>query len=201
MSSRLLVLCYHNVNSTWCFPAGPGDGVRGLESQLRMLNRLFHVIPLEDAAARLAEGRTLPRRAAAITYDDGYRDNLALAVPMLERLGLPATFFLVPGLLSNDSIPWWSASVAYGNEGAKGHPARSLRGGAGSGEAGCAAGYRGDGPDVSVGVDEAVAAPAEGDQVDQLPWPMLQSCHWVVRTRRGCLSTVSTANATSSGRR
>jgi peptidoglycan/xylan/chitin deacetylase (PgdA/CDA1 family) len=101
------VLCYHNVNSTWCFPAGPGAGVRGLESQLRMLRRLFHVLPLEDAVARLTQGRPLPRRAAAITFDDGYRDNLELAVPMLERLGLPATFFLVPGLLSNDSIPWW----------------------------------------------------------------------------------------------
>ncbi len=107
MSSRLLVLCYHNVNSTWCFPSEPGAGERGLERQLTMLRRLFQVIPLEEAVARLVDGRPLPRRAAAITFDDGYRDNLTLAVPMLERLGLPATFFLVPGLLSNDSIPWW----------------------------------------------------------------------------------------------
>lgn len=107
MSSRLLVLCYHNVEGTWCFPAGPGEGERGLERQLRMLRRLFHVMPLEDAVARLADGRPLPPRAAAITFDDGYRDNLELAVPLLERLGLPATFFLVPGLLSNESVPWW----------------------------------------------------------------------------------------------
>jgi peptidoglycan/xylan/chitin deacetylase (PgdA/CDA1 family) len=107
MSSRLLVLCYHNVDPTWCFPASAGAGRKGLESQLRMLRRLTHVLPLDEAVARLAEGRPLPARAAAITFDDGYRDNLTLAVPMLERLGLPATFFLVPGLLSNDSIPWW----------------------------------------------------------------------------------------------
>jgi peptidoglycan/xylan/chitin deacetylase (PgdA/CDA1 family) len=106
-TSGLLVLCYHNVESTWCFPARDGAGRKGMESQLRMLRRLFHVMPLDDAVARLAEGRPLPARAAAITFDDGYRDNLTLAVPMLERLGLPATFFLVPGLLANDSIPWW----------------------------------------------------------------------------------------------
>lgn len=107
MSSRLLVLCYHNVDGTWCFPAGPGAGRKGLETQLRWLRRLFTVLPLEDAVARLADGRPLPPRAAAITFDDGYRDNLTQAVPMLERLGLPATFFLVPGLLSNESVPWW----------------------------------------------------------------------------------------------
>jgi peptidoglycan/xylan/chitin deacetylase (PgdA/CDA1 family) len=78
-----------------------------MEAQLRMLRRLFRVMPLEDAVERLVSGRPLPSRAAAITFDDGYRDNLTAAVPMLERLGLPATFFLVPGLLSNESVPWW----------------------------------------------------------------------------------------------
>ncbi len=109
MSSRLLVLCYHNVHSTWCFPSGPGAGPKGLERQLTSLRRFASVMPLADAVARLAEGRPLPPRAVAITFDDGYRDNLTTAVPMLERLGLPATFFLVPGLLSNETIPWWES--------------------------------------------------------------------------------------------
>jgi peptidoglycan/xylan/chitin deacetylase (PgdA/CDA1 family) len=69
--------------------------------------QLARVVALEDALDSLASGRPLPQRAVAITFDDGYRDNLEVAVPLLEDLGVPATFFLVPGLLSGDVRPWW----------------------------------------------------------------------------------------------
>jgi peptidoglycan/xylan/chitin deacetylase (PgdA/CDA1 family) len=71
------------------------------------LQQLATVVPLEDALEALADRRSLPPRPVAITFDDGYRDNLDVAVPLLEDLGLPATFFLVPGLLSRDVRPWW----------------------------------------------------------------------------------------------
>jgi peptidoglycan/xylan/chitin deacetylase (PgdA/CDA1 family) len=104
---RLLVLGWHNVEPTWLFPSRPGAGPRGLERQLRFLRRSTNVVDLREALAALAAGRPLPRRAVAITFDDGYRDQVELAVPMLERLGLPATFFLIPGVLSRVVRPWW----------------------------------------------------------------------------------------------
>jgi peptidoglycan/xylan/chitin deacetylase (PgdA/CDA1 family) len=107
MSRRLLVLAWHNVEPTWCFPARPGAGRRGLEEQLTFLARFANVVPLGDALRALEEGSPLPPRAVAITFDDGYRDQLQLAVPMLERLGLPAAFFLIPGLLGGTVRPWW----------------------------------------------------------------------------------------------
>jgi peptidoglycan/xylan/chitin deacetylase (PgdA/CDA1 family) len=107
MGSRLLVLGWHNVEPTWFFPAPPAAGRRGLAGQLAVLRRLANVVPLDPALAALAEGRPLPPRAVALTFDDGYRDSLQVAAPMLERLGLPATFFLVPGLLSRTTPPWW----------------------------------------------------------------------------------------------
>jgi peptidoglycan/xylan/chitin deacetylase (PgdA/CDA1 family) len=107
MADRLLVLGWHNVESTWLFPARPGAGTRGLERQLRFLRRSTNVVDLRQALTSLATGRPLPARAVAITFDDGYRDQLELASPMLERLGLPATFFLIPGVLSRTVRPWW----------------------------------------------------------------------------------------------
>lgn len=107
MSRRLLVLAWHNVEPTWCFPARPGTGRKGMEEQLAFLARFANVVPLGDALRALDEGSPLPPRAVAITFDDGYRDQLELAVPMLERLGLLATFFLIPGLLSGMVRPWW----------------------------------------------------------------------------------------------
>jgi peptidoglycan/xylan/chitin deacetylase (PgdA/CDA1 family) len=66
-----------------------------------------NIVSLAPALELLADGHGLPHRAVAITFDDGYRDTLELAVPILERLGVPAVFFLVPGLLSGAVTPWW----------------------------------------------------------------------------------------------
>src|SRR5262245_12299610 len=107
MSRRLLVLAWHNVDPTWCFPASGGAGARGLERQLAFLARRGNVVPLADGLRALDRGDPLPRRAVALTFDDGYADQLELAAPMLARLGLPATFFLVPGLLDGTARPWW----------------------------------------------------------------------------------------------
>jgi peptidoglycan/xylan/chitin deacetylase (PgdA/CDA1 family) len=107
MSRRLLVLAWHNVDPTWCFPAPRGTGARGLERQLAFLARRCTVVPLADGLRTLDQDDPLPPRAVALTFDDGYRDQLELAAPMLARLGLPATFFLVPGLLDGMARPWW----------------------------------------------------------------------------------------------
>ena len=104
---RLLVLAWHNVDRTWYYPCAPGAGLRGLARQLEQLRRFSSIVALRPALEALADGRPLPPRAVALTFDDGYRDNLDLAVPLLERLQLPATFFLVPGMLSGEVPMWW----------------------------------------------------------------------------------------------
>jgi peptidoglycan/xylan/chitin deacetylase (PgdA/CDA1 family) len=104
---------WHNVEGTWCYPSPRGAGRWGLKGQLRRLQQLATVVPLQGALEALAGGRPLPARAVAITFDDGYRDNVDCAAPLLEDLGIPATFFLVPGLLSGDVRPWWEI-LAWG---------------------------------------------------------------------------------------
>jgi peptidoglycan/xylan/chitin deacetylase (PgdA/CDA1 family) len=55
---------------------------------------------------RLQEGR-LPRDAVAITFDDGYCDNLTRAKPLLEKHGVPATFFLATAAIGSGTAFWW----------------------------------------------------------------------------------------------
>ena len=107
MEHHLLILGWHNVQGTWAFPAEPGSGARGLRRQLSLLRRVATVVSLDAALDDLAAGRPLPPRAVALTFDDGYRDNLDIALPMLQELDLPATFFLVPGVLDGEIAPWW----------------------------------------------------------------------------------------------
>jgi peptidoglycan/xylan/chitin deacetylase (PgdA/CDA1 family) len=108
---HVVIFGFHNVSPSWLAPCEPGAALRGLETQCRFLRAAFNVLPLADALDRLTAGRSLPRRAAAITFDDGYRDNLDVAAPVLARHGLPATVFLVPGLLSNETRAWWEVAA------------------------------------------------------------------------------------------
>jgi peptidoglycan/xylan/chitin deacetylase (PgdA/CDA1 family) len=64
----------------------------------------YRVIALDELAAALRDGNPLPKRAVVITIDDGYRDNLEIAFPILRRRRFPATIFLVSGRIgaSND---------------------------------------------------------------------------------------------------
>jgi peptidoglycan/xylan/chitin deacetylase (PgdA/CDA1 family) len=68
------------------------------DAQLSSLSRVFRVLSLDDALDRLRNG-TLPARALSITFDDGYRDNIEIAVPILNRHGMTATFFIATGFL------------------------------------------------------------------------------------------------------
>jgi glycosyltransferase involved in cell wall biosynthesis/peptidoglycan/xylan/chitin deacetylase (PgdA/CDA1 family) len=75
-------------------------GRRAFARQMRVLRILrYRVIAFEELAAQLTDGQPLPKRTAAITIDDGYRDVSEVAQPILRRHGFPATVFLVSGLL------------------------------------------------------------------------------------------------------
>jgi peptidoglycan/xylan/chitin deacetylase (PgdA/CDA1 family) len=63
------------------------------------------VLPLAEALQRLSDG-TLPKRAAALTFDDGTRNLLTNAAPVLRELGMPAAVFLATGPMGT-SEPLW----------------------------------------------------------------------------------------------
>jgi peptidoglycan/xylan/chitin deacetylase (PgdA/CDA1 family) len=99
------VLAYHRVNDEGdpFFPAVP---TAVFEAHMAWVSRHFVVLTVEALAERLGRG-TLPRNALAITFDDGYRDNLTHAAPILARYGLPATVFLTTGFIGGAEVPWF----------------------------------------------------------------------------------------------
>lgn len=113
---RLTILMFHRV-----LPAP--DPVRShlpdvvlFEAMLAWLKSVFNVIPLDEAVERLRTG-SLPSRAAAITFDDGYADNHLLALPVIRKHGLHATFFISTGFL--DGGVMWNDALAYAVRGSR----------------------------------------------------------------------------------
>ena len=111
-SDRLAILRYHAI----CGPEGHSYASPGIcvspaafEQHVRYLAAHYTVMPLPDAVQALQGARSLPSNAVAITFDDGYADNLA-AARLLARHGLTATFYITAGCLA-DGEPFWPAEI------------------------------------------------------------------------------------------
>ncbi len=110
-SHDLLVLTYHRVL--------PADDRRAASEQpgmmvspgtfkmhLQILKEKFEIVSLSEWLEKSKEPATLPRRACAITFDDGWKDNYEFAYPILRQEQVPATIFLVSDYLNRSKEFW-----------------------------------------------------------------------------------------------
>ncbi len=104
-SPAFLVLTYHRVNDE-ADPFFAAVPTKVFERHMAFIARTYRVMTIEDLAEHVQRG-TVPRRALAITFDDGYQDNLTHAAPILARHRLPATIFLATGFIGTAEIPWF----------------------------------------------------------------------------------------------
>lgn len=106
--ARLSILIYHRVLPQ-TDPLFPGEAtIETFDAQMTLLKSVFNVLPLHEAAIMLKAGG-LPARSACITFDDGYADNVTYALPILQKHGLHATFFIATSYLNggrmfNDTV-------------------------------------------------------------------------------------------------
>ncbi len=104
----LSILIYHRVRPHFDRMRPDEVDASTFESHMTVLAESFHVLPLDEAVNRL-RNKSLPARSACITFDDGYADNAELALPILRRLGLNATFFISTGYLDGGRM--WNDSI------------------------------------------------------------------------------------------
>ncbi len=106
--NRIAILTFHRVLAD-PDPLRPlQTHVSQFKSQISVLKRGFNVLPLREARARQQSG-SLPPRTVVITFDDGYADNLHIALPVLKQFGLPATFFVATGFLNGGRM--WNDTI------------------------------------------------------------------------------------------
>jgi peptidoglycan/xylan/chitin deacetylase (PgdA/CDA1 family) len=92
------VLIYHSISApAEAMPSDMDISPMRFEQQLSWLSRWRHVVPLRET---LSPGSK--RGRLAITFDDGFRDNLTVALPLLERFDSPMTLFVAAGLVDQE---------------------------------------------------------------------------------------------------
>ena len=70
-------------------------------NQMKFLKKNYNIISLSSVNQYL-KNHKIPRNSIAITFDDGYQDNLINAIPILEEYNIPATFFVTSGYIGNN---------------------------------------------------------------------------------------------------
>lgn len=107
---RLSILIYHQVLDAFD-PMRPDEPVESqFHMQMRLIARYFTPLSLSDALVRMEQGE-LPRNAICVTFDDGYKNNLTVAQPILERYGVPATVFIATAFADGSNM--WNDRLTY----------------------------------------------------------------------------------------
>ena len=106
-----LILMYHRIAEPAADPWGLAVSSAHFEQHLSVLRRTRHPFSLAKFIDHLTSG-TLPSNAVALTFDDGYLDNLAVGKPLLAAADVPATIFLATGFLDRREAFWWDELAA-----------------------------------------------------------------------------------------
>jgi peptidoglycan/xylan/chitin deacetylase (PgdA/CDA1 family) len=103
--SHMTIVAFHRVSKD-LVPDGLTCSPEQFEKFCRFFKRYFTVLSLSEQLAASKAGRDVGG-TISITFDDGYKDNIEVAAPILKKCGLPATFFVTTGFIESKTIPFW----------------------------------------------------------------------------------------------
>jgi peptidoglycan/xylan/chitin deacetylase (PgdA/CDA1 family) len=114
LGRRGIVLVYHRIGSANLDPFEMFVSIENFSQQMEVLSRRSTLLSLGAMHLALRENR-LPPNAVAVTFDDGYRDIVTVVAPVLRRLDVPATAFVVSDAGLLDRGFWWDelANIAF----------------------------------------------------------------------------------------
>ena len=106
--NRLSILIFHRVLEAFDFMRPDEITAKDFDRKMQLIARYYTPLPLSEAIEMLKQG-ALPKRAICVTFDDGYRDNAEVALPVLKSRQVPATFFVATGFLDGGRM--WNDTV------------------------------------------------------------------------------------------
>lgn len=101
------ILMFHEIHQPGDHELRTGVTPAFLDNTLHWMRRNgWDVVSLDEGVRRLSS-RQAERRFAVLTFDDGYRDNISLALPVLERHDAPFTIYVPTGAITRTLFSWW----------------------------------------------------------------------------------------------
>ncbi len=110
------ILMYHSVLED---PSQQANSLGGIvhsqlvfSQQMELLAHEFHPLSIEELQMMLRGEEKIPSRSVVVTFDDGYHDNFQNALPILDSVGVPATFYITVDCVEK-GLPPWPSRVRY----------------------------------------------------------------------------------------
>ena len=106
------ILCYHSVSGDRegqgdCISPGITVETNLFDEHMRILRKNYHPVTLDDIADWLEHKKPIPRRAVAVTFDDGFADNYHLAASIMEKYGIRGAIYLAVDAVRRQELPWY----------------------------------------------------------------------------------------------
>ncbi len=108
-------------------PTRPQIPRHQLDESLRLITKYYRVISLSDAVAMISGEKPFQPNCVVLTFDDGYRNNLTHAWPVLEKYGAPASIYPAIGHVEQRE-PFWFERLDYAIQAAAGRCQRFTMG-------------------------------------------------------------------------
>jgi peptidoglycan/xylan/chitin deacetylase (PgdA/CDA1 family) len=114
--AKVIILRYHSVREDPAaldayIPSDITHSTNLFRAQMQYVARTCRPVTLDEIPEYVAGTRPIPKRAVAITFDDGFHDNYEIAAPILEECGLRGTFYIATS--SVEGRPLWFVRLRY----------------------------------------------------------------------------------------
>ncbi|TVP47181.1 MAG: polysaccharide deacetylase [Mongoliibacter sp.] len=106
INSKVTIVMYHYVRDLKRsrFPGIKGLDVGLFEEQVKYMQRHYTLIRMEDLIESVVSGKTLPERAALLSFDDAYMDHFTNVFPLLYNMGIQGSFYVPAGMVMENKV-------------------------------------------------------------------------------------------------
>ena len=110
MSNNYTILCYHGVTNTVSKGIENFSGKHIIKKiftkQILYLKKNCFIISVDEAINCIKNKIPFKKNSVSITFDDGFENNFTIALPILRKYGIPATFYICPMNIEKKKIFW-----------------------------------------------------------------------------------------------